>query len=611
HLFMPLMASTLTTALAFLPIALMPGPSGEFVGSIGISVILAVLSSLLISITISSAITAKLYHNPSHNSWQKTKQPWWKMGFSNSYLTQIYQLSLRSVYSSPLLGVLLGLILPITGIVQLGTLPQQFFPQVDRDQVQIELELPALTSIEKTRNTALQVRELILKHPEIDELQWFLARSAPKYYYNLKVGKERYLNYAQGFVQLNTIAKPELVNRIQAEVDRAFPEAQILVRLLEQGPPFDAPVELRIYGPNLEELQQIGEQARALLAQTPKVTHTRSTLNDVRPQLKLLVDEEEIRLAGLDRASVSEQLDTLLEGNLGGSVLEGVEELPVRVRVSNSQRGDFSEIKSLDLQPTGSSLNQNRQNATDTIPLSALAEVELEPQFSVIRRRNGRRVNSVQGFIAAGVLPSEIFTKWQQKLNDSDFEIPSGYWSEIAGEAEQQGNAQGNLFSTLPVILVLSASILVLSLNSFRAASIIGLVAICAVGLGFFSLWLFGYPFGFMSLIGTFGLVGIAINDSVVVMAAILEDPEASQGNRRATRKVVLRSTRHVIATTLTTMIGFVPLLLGGGGFWPPLAVAIAGGVGGSTLVALYLVPCSYLLLANFGRSNKDSLIDN
>ncbi|NES74140.1 MAG: efflux RND transporter permease subunit, partial [Okeania sp. SIO2D1] len=250
--------------------------------------------------------------------------------------------------------------------------------------------------------------------------------------------------------------------------------------------------------------------------------------------------------------------------------------------------------------------NQNRQNATDTIPLSALAEVELEPQFSVIRRRNGRRVNSIQGFLAAGVLPSEIFTKWQQKLNDADFEIPSGYWSEIAGEAEQQGNAQGNLFSTLPVILVLSASILVLSLNSFRAASIIGLVAICAVGLGFFSLWLFGYPFGFMSLIGTFGLVGIAINDSVVVMAAILEDPEASQGNHRATRKVVLRSTRHVIATTLTTMIGFVPLLLGGGSFWPPLAVAIAGGVGGSTLVALYLVPCSYLLMANFGISNKE-----
>ncbi len=241
-------------------------------------------------------------------------------------------------------------------------------------------------------------------------------------------------------------------------------------------------------------------------------------------------------------------------------------------------------------------------SATDTIPLSALAELELQPEFSVIRRRNGRRVNLIQGFIAAGVLPSEVLQGWQQRLNDSNFELPSGYWLEVAGESEQQGNSEANLFSTLPLVFLLAASILVLSLNSFRATAIIGGVAICAIGLGFFSLWLFGYPFGFMSLIGTFGLVGVAINDSVVVLAAILEDPEASIGNRRAIRQVVMGSTRHVVATTLTTMIGFVPLLVQGGSFWPPLAVAVAGGVGGSTLVALYLVPCCYLLLANFGR---------
>ena len=145
----------------------------------------------------------------------------------------------------------------------------------------------------------------------------------------------------------------------------------------------------------------------------------------------------------------------------------------------------------------------------------------------------------------------------------------------------------------MPFVLFLVASILVLSLNSFRATAIIGIVAISAIGLGFFSLWLFGYPFGFMSLIGTFGLVGIAINDSVVVLAAILQDPEACTGNRRATRQVVMGSTRHVVATTLTTMIGFVPLLIKGGSFWPPLAVAIAGGVGGSTRCTVVYCSCS------------------
>ncbi len=190
-------------------------------------------------------------------------------------------------------------------------------------------------------------------------------------------------------------------------------------------------------------------------------------------------------------------------------------------------------------------------------------------------------------------------------MNDSNFKLPSGYWLEVAGESEKQGETEANLFSTAPLVLLLAVSILVLSLNSFRATAIIGGVAICAIGLGFFSLWLFRYPFGFMSIIGTFGLVGIAINDSVVVLAAILKDEEASTGNRRAIRQVVMGSTRHVIATTLTTMIGFVPLLVQGGRFWPPLAVAIAGGVGGLTLVALYLVTSSYLLLANFGRGKS------
>ncbi|MGB3513404.1 MAG: efflux RND transporter permease subunit, partial [Microcoleaceae cyanobacterium] len=456
HLFLPLMASTLTTVLAFVPIAIMPGASGEFVGSIGISVILAVTSSLFLSITVNSAIAANLYSSSDDNSRQNIKDKWWKTGFSNSYLTQIYQLTLRTIFSTPLLGVLLGVTLPIIGLIQISSIPEQFFPPVDRDQVQIELELPALTSIEKTKNTALEIRELILKHPEINELQWFLARSAPRYYYNLKAGKEQYSNYAQGFLQLNSIATSELVNTLQTEVDAAFPEAQILIRQLEQGPPFDAPVELRLYGPNLNRLQQIGEQARALLSQVPKVTHTRDTLSEVRPQLKLLVDEEEVRMAGLDRAALSQQLETLLEGNLGGSILEDVEELPVRVRVSNAQRGDVSQITSLDLQATGSSFNQNRLSSTNTIPISALAEIELEPQFSVIKRRNGRRVNLVQGFIASGTLPSEVLTKWQQKLNDSDFELPSGYWSEVAGEAEKQGDAQGSLFATLPIILLLS-----------------------------------------------------------------------------------------------------------------------------------------------------------
>ncbi|ERT04340.1 export membrane family protein [Lyngbya aestuarii BL J] len=609
HLFFPLLASTMTTALAFVPIVILPGPSGEFVGTIGMNVILAVSSSLFLSITIAIALAAKI--NQAFTNEGKSRSSWWRSGFSNSILTRVYKISLQGLFRHPLLGIALGLILPIIGFIQVKNLPQQFFPSVDRDQLQVELELPTAASIEQTKTLALQAREVILEHREIKQVHWFIGRSAPRYYYNLATGREQAANYAQGFLQLNTIAEADFVNSLQQEMDAIFPQARILVRQLEQGPPFDAPVELRIYGFDLERLRSLGQEARRLLTEVPGVTQTRDSLSEVQPQLAFQVDEEEARLAGLDLGSVSQQLATLLEGNLGGSIIEETEELPVRVRVSNTERGNVNQIMGLELQPTGTNFSQNRLSSTGAIPVSALAEIDLQPQSSEITRRNGQRYNLIQGYIASGKLPSEILTDWQQRLTDTGFEMPPRYWSEVAGEAEQQGDAQGRLFATLPIILILAMSVLVLSLNSFRSTLIIGAVALCSVGLGFFSLALFGYPFGFMSLIGTFGLVGIAINDSVVVLAALKDDPEASRGSRQAASLVVLQATRHVMATTLSTMIGFVPLLIGGGRFWPPLAVAIAGGVGGATLLALYFVPCSYLLIAVANRSPKSFDIES
>jgi multidrug efflux pump subunit AcrB len=138
-------------------------------------------------------------------------------------------------------------------------------------------------------------------------------------------------------------------------------------------------------------------------------------------------------------------------------------------------------------------------------------------------------------------------------------------------------------------------------------AALVGVVAVLSVGLGLGALWAMGYPFGFMAIIGTMGLIGVAINDTIVVLAALREDEQARLGRVDAVRDVVVRSSRHVIATTLTTIVGFLPLILGGGGFWPPLAVSIAGGVVGATLLALFFIPSAYILVFDVGRSTFSS----
>ncbi len=598
----PLLSSTLTTVLAFLPIALLPGSTGEFVGTIAITVIVAVCCSLFISLTIIPTLVAKLHHD--RNSKVGIPQPnrvssleWWQTGVSFPFLTRLYRRTIKWAIAKPILSILLALLLPLIGFIQAGSLEQQFFPAADRDQLQIELELSASASLAQTQTTIKQIRQQIINDPEVKEVHWILGSNIPRFYYNLTGGKEQQANYAQGLVQLNSLASSSLTQKLQTELDKAFPSAQIVVRQLEQGPPFAAPIEMRIYGSNLSILQSLGEAARQTLVQIAEVTHTRASLAEIQPQLQLQLDEEQARLAGLNRQSIAQQLDTTLEGAVGGSILEATEELPVRVRLGNRDRANLSQISSLDLLATSPSLQGNQNNSLAAVPLSSLGKVQVKPELAQITHYNGQRVNTVQGFLQAGVLPAEILTQFQAKLANNDFDLPPGYTFQFGGEEEERNDAIGGLVSTVGVLIIIMVATLVLSLGSFSLAAIIGIVAIASAGLGIFSVWLFGYPFGFNPIIGTVGLIGVAVNDSIVVLSAISNHPVAKTGNFRAIQHVVLHSTRHVLTTTVTTAIGFVPLLLSGGEFWPPLAVAIAGGVIGATLLALYFVPSAYYLL--------------
>lgn len=596
HLAVPLLGSTLTTVLAFMPIALLPGSVGEFVGTIGINVILAVSCSLVLGLTVIPTLAARLHQQfpPPASVAQPQQQRSPVTQILGQILGQIQTLHhrlLTFVLRRPVWGIGLALALPLVGFLQAPGMEQQFFPAADRDQLQIQLELPASAPIAQTEAAVLRLRDRLLQHPQVDDVYWFVGQNAPRFYYNLSGGRDNEASFAQALVQLNTLASSDLTQTLQAEAEAIVPNARLVVRQLEQGPPFDAPIEMRIYGASLEQLQTLGTTVRTELVQVDGITHTRASLDDVRPQLSLQLNEADVRLAGLDYGRITQQLEGGLEGAVGGSLLESTEDLPVRVRLSETDRHDLGQVAAQGL------ITASGDGPSRWVPLSTLGSVALTPTQAKITRRNGLRVNIVQGFIQAGTLPSVLLERWQQRLAARGIQPPAGYRFEVGGEAEERSSAIGNLVATVGVLTVLMVATLVLSLGSFRLAGLIGSVAIASFGLGLFSVWLFGYPFGFNPIIGTVGLVGVAINDSIVVLAALQENAAARLGDRHAISAVVLRASRHVVTTTLTTMIGFAPLLLSGGDFWPPLAVAIAGGVGGATLLALYFIPAAFLLL--------------
>lgn len=608
YLKVPLLASTITTIMAFAPIYLLPGAAGEFVGTIALNVIMALISSLLLSLTVIAALAGRVLGESEKKaaalaqktgpvaSFQKfLMRPgaWWAEGIALPKLARPYQWTLRRTMARPLLAIALSFVIPLIGFITAGTLDQQFFPAVSRDQVRIEVEFAPQSAIASTRDQIDAARALILSNPAVQDVHWFIGESAPKFYYNITGGRRNQSQYAQALVQLNTDQDlAAIVRSLQSTLSTRFPAARVLAQQLEQGPPFDAPIELRIYGPNLDELRRLGFEARQILASIPEVTVTRDDLSEAVPKIGLTIDEEQARQSGLSNVEIAQQLEAYLEGSVGGSVLEGTENLPVRVRLANQTRADLSQIASLDLQSaTGQSENGGAPRST-----SAIGEFSLLPELSKISRRNEERVNIVQAYLTAGVLPSVVQAVFDEKLT-RDFELPPGYRTEYGGESAEQGAAVGNLLLSVPLLAIVMVAALVLSLGSFRQAIIIAFVGFGSVGMALFSLKVFGAIFGFMAIIGALGLVGIAINDSVMVLSGLNENAAAKAGDRQAIVKVVNQSTRHVLTTTMTTIAGFVPLLLSGGPFWRPLAIAIAGGISGASLLALYFVPAAYALI--------------
>lgn len=583
HLFVPLSASTLTTVVAFMPILLLPGNVGEFVGSIGTSVIIALLSSYAIALTITPALAALWAGHPDAGD------RWWQRGVASARLAARWQSWLRQGLARPARLAMLSCLLPLLGFAGSSHLGSQFFPLVDRDMFGVRLWMPPGTSIERTTEVVMAVEAGIRREEGIVGVHWMVGGSFPSVYYNVVMDQERAPAFAQGVITAaSSDAVRSLAPALQRMIDEQFPDVQAVVKSFAQGPPVNAEVEFRLYGPSIEALQKAGEQVRGIMAAHPGILHTRISMARGEPHLRFVPEEDDVRLAGFGLDELAVRVHAFLEGVAGGSVQEDLTALPVRVRGEAARRDAVAELGDLVVRGQGSST-----------PLSALGTFMLEPDDGAITRRNGLRVNAVLGHARKGVLPINISRDLEQQLSAIMPDLPPGITIQTGGDAEQEQQAVGQLGLYLPLLLVVMVGTVVLSFRSVRLAVLLGSVAALSVGLGLLATWISGFPVSFNTLLGTAGLIGLALNDSIVVLAALEASPGARRGLIEPIVTEVSGCLRHVIGTTLTTVGGFLPLLVViGGDFWPPLAVVLSGGVIGSTLLAIFYVPAVYRIMA-------------
>jgi multidrug efflux pump subunit AcrB len=589
RLAMPLFASTATTCLSFLPMILLPGPAGDFVGSIALAVVIMLSWSFVVAMTITPAIAGWILPEgvtgPLAN------------GLPSGLLGRVFAASISWSVRNPVRSIALALVLPLLGFASLPLLTAQFFPGVDRDQFTIELDMAPGTALQATEDTVRRLDAALNKMPEIESVTWVIGRSAPPFYYNIVADRDGAPAFAHALVSTTSAEATETVlPELQRHLPALAPEAQVLVRGLVQGPPVKAPVELRIVGPDIEVLRENGARLRALVAGEDAVTLARTSITEGAPKLVLDVDEADVQQLGLTLADVAGQMEAALVGVTGGTLVEGTEALPVRVRLGSSFRADPGVIRDMALIPADASATAGL-GGHPAVPLSAVANIRLKPGEGTITRRNGERTNTGQAFLLQDVLPEEALSDIRAEIGTQGFVLPPGYRLEIGGDSDARSSTLANLLAPLGLIATLSIGIIVMTFRSFRLASIALVVSGLSVGLSILALAIFQYPFGITAIIGLIGSIGVSINATLIIMTALQTDGTALEGEPESMVRVVMNSSRHIVSTTITTFGGFLPLILAGGGFWPPFAMAVVGGVLLSTMVSFWFTPAAFRLI--------------
>jgi len=561
----PLGASTGTTLAAFTPLLLSKGGTADFTRGIPVMIMLTLSISYVLAITVAPLLAA----------WFLKPAPARRTAWVEKSALVLAGISERI----PRTIILIGLLLTGLSIALMPLLTFQFFPNADRAQVVVELFLPEGTDPQRTGEAAAEMERLIRSREEVVSIHRFVGFTGPGFYYNLPDSTQA-PNRARLVVNTRSLddAAP-LIDWIRDYVNESLPELDIVAGTLAQGPPRAAPVELRLYHTDNTLRLAAAEQVFRLLKSIPGAVDVRHDIDLGTPVLRLQVDDASAERYGLSRADVAQTLFGRSFGLTIEQYRQEIEPIPIVLR---SREGTAMELSRL-----LSSYVYN--SAGDAIPMSLIASVEADWQAAGVQHRNGVRVYSITAGLAQGYSFSQILEVLNQRLLQEP--LPAGARMESGGDLESSGEANQAIFKTAPIGILLLLFFLLLQFNSFIRVGIILLtVPLAAAGI-FPGLVLTGSPFGFQPLLGVIALVGIVVNNAIVLIDLIDQRLAAGIPINAAVTDAVARRTRPILLTTATTVAGLLPLALSSSTLWPPMAWAIISGLLASTIQTLLVIP--------------------
>ena len=579
----PLAAATATTVFAFMPIVTGEGSSVEFVGGLALTVIMSIASSLILALIMVPVLMSYMERIPFFANINIHEE-----GYKNEKILKRYRDFLTWSFDVPRRAIIISLALPILGFLLFGTIPKDFFPANDREMFRIHIELPTNSSSIKTMERSKLVRQQVIDSNliEIEKDYWFVGRRMPRVLMNIVGGddKEGSNNDAQAvFYAKDYYEMIENLPKLSKNLSSNNPDLVIFVDNFNSGPPVFADVSYRIIGDDVNVLRQLGSKLELIINNAPDVSHTKSEAAYSNTNIEFEFDSSNISLAGKNTESLVNELFAENNGIIVSSMLDSNKEIPIRVKGIRESKNIIGDASSLSL---------SSGDGMDFIGNFGVSRINKTTSY--VTRRNSQRINNVEGWIWTGTLSSGTEQYIKEEVEEFERSLPPGYSMLVGGEAESRGESQAQIFSSAIIYILLITIGLVFALNSFRQTALILSVAIFSIGLSFLGLKIGQQNYGFIATIGALGLIGLSINDSIIVLSHIKEKARNTAITKAELIEVVIRSTRHIITTSLTTLGGFVPLIFASI-FFRPLAWGMSIGVIGATLTALLYIPAMFI----------------
>ncbi len=585
---MPMLTGTLITAAGFLPIGLAKSVTGEYTFAIFAVTAAALVISWVVSVYFVPYLGHRLLHTRSKVQGQ----------VHELFDTPFYSRFRGAVdWCVQHRWITIGLTVATfgAGLVGMGKVQQQFFPDSSRPEILVDLWGPEGTTIQQTEAIARRFEDRLMREPGLSSVTTWIGSGVPRFYLPLdQIFAQS--NVSQTILLATSLAEREaLRKRLPALLATEFPEVRGRVKLLPNGPPVAYPVQFRVSGPHADAVRAWADRAKALLHANPNMRGVNDNWNEPIKVLRLDVDQDKARALGVSSQSLAQASRTILSGSVIGQYRDADRLIDIVLRQPADERDAITDLR-----------NAYMPAATGrAIPLAQIAKPHFDWEPGVLWRENRNYAVTVQGDVIEGLQGPTVTAQLLPRIQALAAEMPPGYSIVVAGAVEESSKGQGSIAAGLPLTLFIIFTLLMLQLQSFSRAMLVFLTAPLGIAGVAAALLLLDRPFGFVALLGVIALGGMIMRNSVILIDQIEQDRARGVPTWDAIVESAVRRFRPIVLTAAAAVLAMVPLSRSV--FWGPMAVAIMGGLVVATALTLLALPAMYAAWFKVRRASGEA----